>query len=356
MTLRGGLPIEPPAQNREGLSMSAALVVAIPIALLAIVALLGFVGCVLHTQGLDLPPNFTTYRNDDVLGNVNCVAFWPLNDPPGSTKAAEIKGMPANTGDYLNPTTAPDLYPWGSTTFGDPSAGAGATPFQLGQKGIVIGDQVQPVTSDNPQPCMVVNGALVRVPQASAINPTTFTVEAWVSVNWSSTDEAAERQVLSCHDINPVATGFAILAMVDTTTAPPTYRWNAEVGNGNAGGFATLGTASDPVILNDDSNTTGGPAVYYLALTYDGTTLRFFINGALVEKVDTTYAPNTTQPLYIGAGAPFTGLRTKPPTPNVIGPLFPFNGAIQDVAIYSVALSDTDILLHNANGLGNASA
>jgi len=337
---------------REGvLAVSATLIVIIPIALLGIVALLGFTGCGLPVTGL--PPDFTTYSTDTVLSNVNCVAYWPLNDPAGSTMANEIKGMPANTGSYLNPTTAPALYPWNSANFGDPSAAAGSTPFQLQQPGIVIGDEV-PNTTNN-QPCMVVNGALVLVPQASAINPAEFTVEAWVSVNWGPNDEPAERAVLNCHDINPVATGFAILAAVDTGTNPPTYRWNAEVGNGTAAGFAILGTASDPIVLNDPS-TEQGPAVYHLALTFDGTILNFFINGTSVEKTNTAYAPNTTQPLYIGAGAPFAGLRTKPPTPNVVGPLFPYNGAIQDVAIYSKPLGDADIALHHANGLGKKTA
>ena len=322
--------------------MSGTLVVAIPLALLGVVALLGFVGCVLDVSGL--PPAFQTYT-PDTSADPNCVAYWPLNEPSGSIHATDIKGN--NTGDYLNPTTAPDLYPWGSANFGEPSAAAGAMPFLLGQTGIVIGDLVPNTT--NRQPCMVVDGALVRVPFAGGINPNPeFTVEAWVRVDWSGADEAAQRAVLNCHDINPVATGFAIIAEVDASVSPPTYRWNAEVGDGTAGGFAILGSTSALISLNEDSSGSQGPTTYYLALTYNGTTLNFYINGSSVEKKDTAYAPNTTQPLYIGAGAPFEGMR-----PSGKGPLFPFKGAIQDVAIYNKALTDTDIARHNTNGNGD---
>jgi hypothetical protein len=64
-----------------------------------------------------------------------------------------------------------------------------------------------------------------------------------------------------------------------------------------------------------------------------------------------TYAANTAQPLWIGAGAPYVPLR--PQAPGVLaGPLFPFEGAIQDVAIYNTALTSDVILTHYHNGNG----
>jgi hypothetical protein len=39
-----------------------------------------------------------------------------------------------------------------------------------------------------------------------------------------------------------------------------------------------------------------------------------------------------------------------------LGPLWPFVGAIQDVAIYNSALLTGDIQLHDANGRGNSAA
>src|SRR5262245_20668800 len=73
--------------DREGFSMSATLLVKIPLALLGVVALLGFVGCVFSTTGEQ--PSFTTYSDTTVLGNGNCVAYWPLWDAQGALVAQE---------------------------------------------------------------------------------------------------------------------------------------------------------------------------------------------------------------------------------------------------------------------------
>jgi hypothetical protein len=67
-----------------------------------------------------------------------------------------------------------------------------------------------------------------------------------------------------------------------------------------------------------------------------------------------TYMPNTVQPVWIGAGAPFVTPRRSPQLPagTTSSPLFPFVGAMQDVAIYSVALGPLDIRRHFNNGNG----
>jgi hypothetical protein len=65
-----------------------------------------------------------------------------------------------------------------------------------------------------------------------------------------------------------------------------------------------------------------------------------------------SYVPNTTSRQVIGAGAPWAPNRTDQ-TPSLFFPAFPFNGNIQDVAIYSKALDDVTILNHHTNGTGN---
>ena len=63
------------------------------------------------------------------------------------------------------------------------------------------------------------------------------------------------------------------------------------------------------------------------------------------------YVPNTTRPLWIGAGVPYVPLR--PQDPGVVAsPLFPFVGALQDIAIYSKALAPDVIMKHLYNGTG----
>ena len=97
-----------------------------------------------------------------------------------------------------------------------------------------------------------------------------------------------------------------------------------------------------------------GGTTYYLALTYDGPsqTLILYVNGAQLAKVTSAvYVPNSTQPLWIGAGAPYVPRRPQP-ADVVASPLFPFVGAMQDIAIYSAALASDVILTHFHHGNG----
>jgi hypothetical protein len=78
------------------------------------------------------------------------------------------------------------------------------------------------------------------------------------------------------------------------------------------------------------------------------------VNGESKGSMGTAYFPNTVQPVWIGAGAPFVTRRSPQlPAGTTSSPLFPFVGAIQDVAIYSTALGPTDILRHFNNGNGS---
>jgi Concanavalin A-like lectin/glucanases superfamily len=129
----------------------------------------------------------------------------------------------------------------------------------------------------------------------------------------------------------------------------------AVIGNGGTGaaGFTFAISDAPPITLNDASLPAG--ITYYLAVTYDGPsqTLILFVDGEQRgPKINpAVYVPNTTQPLWIGAGVPYAALR--PQAPGVLAsPLFPFVGAIQDVAIYNAALTSDVILLHYHNGNG----
>jgi hypothetical protein len=85
-------------------------------------------------------------------------------------------------------------------------------------------------------------------------------------------------------------------------------------------------------------------------------TLTLFVNGGVdgvgvqVTAVP-TYIPTTTQPLWIGAGAPYVDRRPQP-VGTLGSPLFPFVGAIQDVAIWRDALKAEDIQTRSRNGNG----
>jgi hypothetical protein len=150
----------------------------------------------------------------------------------------------------------------------------------------------------------------------------------------------------------PVTTGFGIYAQADDN-APGMYRWAAIIGDGSTK-FQFLDNAEAPIALKDPAAAAG--TVFYLTLTYNSgsQTLTLFVNGAQAGQLSPVgYAPSVAQVLWIGAGSAYTPRRTQPADPNVLAsPLFPFVGAIQDVAIYNDALAATDILRHVNNGNG----
>jgi hypothetical protein len=334
--------------------MSAPLVVLLPVILFGVVTLLCFAGCGLDTSGTGLPA-FTKYSDTTVLGDPTVVAYWPLSETGDNFPAVDRAPNPDN-GQYIDPTTLPAIYPWpdfsipdSPTTNIESAAASGSIAFA--QPGIVSGDAIQPADDfTKTTPCLVVNGCYVNVPFASKINPaTSFTLEAWVRVDWDKNAPHAWRAVLDARDSSP-STGFAILAKADDN-APGVYHWSAIIGNG--AGFTVMESDDPPITLNDPSLPAG--ITYYLAVTYDGPsqTLILFVDGEQRgPKINpAVYVPNTTKPLWIGAGVPYVAMR--PQAAGVVAsPLFPFVGAIQDVAIYNAALASDVILTHYHNGNG----
>jgi Concanavalin A-like lectin/glucanases superfamily len=335
--------------------MSASLIVLVPVILLGIVVAFCFVGC--GFQPTQLLPIFSTYSDTTVLANPAVVAYWPLAETGDNLPAADRAPNPVN-GQYIDQVTLPAIYPWPEYSAQNPpgpnvlsAAAPGSIAFA--QPGIVGGDAVQPGNDSSVRtPCVVVNGCYVNVPFDPKTNPpTSFTIEAWVRVDWDKNATFAWRFVLDARDFSPCK-GFALFARTDDNL-PGVYHWQALIGNGGNGtaGFSTA-TSDDPAItLNDPSMPSG--TTYYLAVTYDGPsqTLILYVDGEQRgPKVNSvTYVANTAQPLWIGAGAPYVPLRPQAPG-MLASPLFPFEGAIQDVAIYNVALTSDVILRHFHNG------
>jgi hypothetical protein len=335
--------------------LSGPLLIIVPAALLAVVALLCFAGCGFSASGL---PGWTTYTDGTVLANPAVVAYWPLGEAADSDPA--VDRVAGHNGNYVDPATAPSLYPWPAYSVGNapgPDVQSSAAPGSIAfaQTGIVQGDTVQPGNQfDVRTTCIVVNGCYVNVPFNAAFNPpTSFTVEAWVRVDWTATDPHAWRFVIDSRDTGP-SRGFGIYARADDNQ-PGVYHWGAILGNGSPA-FTFAASDDPPIALNDPSLPSG--VTYYLALTYDGPsqTLVFYVDGEQrgAKITPVAYAPNAAQPLWIGAGSPYVPQRPQPPG-IVASPLFPFVGAIQDVAVYNAALTSDDILLHYHNGNGVAS-
>ena len=305
--------------------MSAPLLVLIFTGLAAIVWSACFLGC----DG-DFPgniQNFYRYQST-VTGTPGLVAFWPLNDTSG-TVAADL-GPNHFNGTYA---TGPVVPTYNAARQSDASPGT----FALDQPNIVAGDTVNG-NPDNPNPCVAFNGGYVSVPWQAALGPPTpgqFTLEAWVVSNWTlvdaQTNPSFRTVVASDADTPGMVAGFALFASPDNL-------WSASIGIGSQKATATTG----------DNQTIVQGSLYFLVVTYDGTTLRLWVNPA-----DTTQPPDGTVaasgyvpvaspvPLFIGTGRP-----------DLPTPLFPFNGSIQDVAFYDVVLDGKTIETHFMNGAG----
>jgi hypothetical protein len=334
--------------------MSTSLILLIPVILLAIVGLLCFVGCILPAY--EAVPPWTEYTPKTILLNSHCIAYWPLKEAADTVPAAEL--ISGNTGNYIDPTTAASLYPWPAYSVpngANPDVLSAAAPgdIKFAQPGIVAGDVVQPLNDPVPAGCMVVNGCYVEVPWNKKFIPTeSFTVEAWVRPDWSGSDPQADRFVLDSRDLNP-GTGFALYAQADPNQSG-VYHWAGIMGNGASGSEGFTIVAGDEIKLGSVAM----PAKpVYLALTYDAPnqTLTFYVNGGGegggIKVTSVAYMANTTQPLWIGAGSPYVTRRPQP-VDILASPLFPFVGAIQDVAIYNDVLNPGDIVTHFNNGNG----
>jgi hypothetical protein len=319
--------------------MSEYLLVLAPVALLVIVSSVCFVGCVLHTSGL--PPDFTTYSNDDVVNNDDCVAYWPLSEGPGSSTAVDTRGKKIGNehdGAYVNSANSPTLYPCPSFTVGGNSSALAPGDMTLGVAGLLRGDAVQPANDPNvTTSAMSVNGGCVSVSANDVTNPPAFSVEAWVSPNWDA--PGAIRTVVNSFSQNgSMEGGFSLFANESN-------QWEAEI---------FFGTAT-PLTVTGASVTAG--MTTYLVLTFDGLQAILFVNGVQAAfqpaPAGGTFLPNTTAPLTIGAAGGNLPNRTMP-TDQLFFPCFPFNGTIQSVAIYKKPLDSVTVSNHFNNGNGES--
>jgi hypothetical protein len=285
------------------------------------------------------------------------IGYWPLKEKLDTDDAHDM--ISQNDGKYRDLNTTPALYPWPAysvpTGSGpDIQSAAGAGTIATGQATIVAGDIDPPGGVDDTvvPGCMVVDGGFVDVPWNDKFIPkNSFMVEAWVRPDWSATDPQADRFVLDSRDFNP-GTGFALSAQADPNQ-PGVYRWAGILGTGEAGMKSFIPVVGGEITL-------GSEQPVYLALTYEASsqTLTLFVNGGGEGGSTNTlpgipYMPNTTQPLWIGAGASYVPRRPQPD--GTLGsPLFPFVGAIQDVAIWRDILQPADIATRFKNGNGTS--
>ncbi len=228
------------------------------------------------------PPN--VYR-DAVLSDTPA-AFWRLGEASGTT-TADASGN-NRAGSYIDSPT-------------------------LGLTGALVGDSNTAAGFNG-------SGQYVQVPFSSALNPSSFTVEAWV---YLAGGQGTQRSVVTSRDQGSKMTrGYWLLA--DSTNT-----WQLWLGTGGNHWSKLVGPA---VTLNQWT---------HLVASYDGTTARLYVNGVQLASGSRTYVRNVVRPLRLAAG------RTEG-NPNAF-----FPGRLDEVAIYSAALSAARVQTHYKAGTGN---
>jgi hypothetical protein len=288
--------------------MNTVLLVAAPLIVFALVLLLGFTGCWLDSEGKGPGPPMDGDPGDgdgdgdgegpppvpyaEAVENSGPIAYWRLTDLAGSNFAAdEIPSPPgAHPGAYQG-TVAPGQGP----------------PLNLSE--------------GNAKSTHFDGTGYVEIPHdPAAFETAQFTVEALVAP-----DSVVGRAVVvgnMSSSLN-VGGGWELAVVPPSPGDPDIDGFFAPVvsdGSGPASGpqpvafdFAKLGTA------------------WHLAITFDGMELILYWDGVKVDWGSFPYAPNTQNPIQIGLD---------------------FKGAIQEVAVYGVALTSVQIGTHY---LANAS-
>ncbi len=313
------------------------LLVLTPLALLLIVGLFRFVGCQFDsggTPGGDFPGLGSLPYGDTIRNEPDLVSYWRLSDAgcgDGDTVRDEKE---ANTGRFRR-----------ANLEADDSLLSPAAPGtrQCSQPSLLPG------SVDDDGASIDVNGGYVSVPFSADLNPEQFSVEAWVRPEWPATETGVFRCIVASRD-DPgnAARGYILHAgpevrfnddgemeILDETT-----RWQAWV-SGPGGRWRAV-VSKIPVVRGQ---------VTYLCATYDGTTLTLFAANesmdldAFPDFSKAPYSSNPEKPLYIGMGA------TERDVPDP-GPLYPFEGLIQEVAIYRAALTHATVQKHILAGIG----
>ena len=147
--------------------------------------------------------------------------------------------------------------------------------------------------------------SVVRVPSSASLNLTTaMTLSAWIR---PTSSQSGWRTV-----IQRQAEAYFLTASSDAPGRP--------AGGGTLGGGV-------PYLIGPTANPVN--AWTHLALTYDGSTLRLYVNGTLAgSRAATGAIQTTTNPLWIGGNTPYGEY---------------FQGLIDEVRVYNRALSQADI-------------
>jgi hypothetical protein len=309
--------------------------------------LFGFVGCGLDEFGTGPSADYPT----TIQQTPGLVAYWRLGEP-ASTPVAVI-GNPTPPGDVAfsanNPGHPNDpSNPFNGAYFtlnpavSDTQRHSNKTPGNLAL-GVTPGIlELLPAATG-----MQVNGGFVRVPFSPALNPQAFALEAWVVPFDEGFDLGPPYYQCIVEStgppgLGPRSSGWGLYIGPQDPNDPPSgpYFWQVWMVD-SSNQFRQVATSTVPVVSNRPFyvvltfNPLGNPPNLQLFLYAPDTHQDLSINGVrFLTATVLAFQPNTSGDLFIGAGSnlfPAAG----PPAQR----LYPFNGKIQEVALYNVDLS-----------------
>jgi hypothetical protein len=252
------------------------------------------------------------------------VAFWQLDETNGSTNAVDSVGSfdGAYTTNYSLSPYGNGTFPDGIFTFGEPSAVPNATNTAVG----------------------VASGAVIAIPYAIEINPPgAFSVEGWFQASSVPANGNDYRTPISSMS-DPYGAGPNGWLVYQTGN---NNNWSWWPYNGYYAG-AQL-TDTDPVIPNQ---------WYYLTMVYDGTTFTFYVDGiAKSSGTDSGFCQNGNVPSAPNSAAVYNynysanNGSIAGSYPTVLGwrgdtGFNPFDGSVDNVAVYNKALTQQQIQYH----------
>jgi hypothetical protein len=309
--------------------------------------LFGFTGCGLDEFGTGPSTDYPT----TVQQTSGLVAYWRLQEP-SSTPVAVI-GNPAPPGDVAfsannqsNPNDPSNPFNGAYFTL-NPAAADTARHSNKTPGTLTLG-----ISSPIPDlltgsTCIEANGGFVQAPFNPALNPGAFSLEAWVVPRDEGFD--AGPPYYQClvestgpQGLGPRTSGWGLYIGPQDPSDPPfsPYFWQVwMVDSTNTFRQVAVSTTqvvanrSFYVVLTFDPN--GTPPNLQLFLYAPGTSQDLSLNGVRFMTANVTgFKPNTSGDFFIGTGSNLFPAAGVPPQR-----LYPFNGRIQEVALYNVDLS-----------------
>lgn len=317
--------------------MSTTLILLVPLLILPVVLLLAFAGCQLLAP---LDPHESAPQQQDP------------NPPPAPPSKPPPVGLPPTTPTLVSYEDLILHHTPGLVAYwrlGDPAAspsardsgpnGLDGTYYGGVNRGTSVGALALKESGDLAAAFNGTNGFVeVKTPQPQLLAPSSFSVEAWVFPQGDPNVAGwvTEQYVVSSHGhASGVDYGFELKVIRERDP------------NAGVQGLVYTGLGS-PSEQSVALSLSAGPGAQwrYLVMTYNGVagttdykTLRLYVDAVEVQPPTSgaTYAVNLIAPLRIGAGRQANGNPDK----------F-FNGLIDEVALYNVALDENIVKDHFA--------